>query len=105
MKKYLATLGGILCFGLASWLVYLFFEGDSCADAGGSFNSLIAQCFIAPGESYTPMYRKGTGIFWLIYGFTSLVVGLIITAIFGGLAFALRSFWFHVLRSSRQQNS
>lgn len=101
MAKHLATFGGILCIGLASWLVYLFFEGDSCADAGGSFNSLIAQCFIDSEENYIPMYRKGTAFFWAIYGVVSLVVGLILAAVLGGLAFGLRSLWVDVLRSSR----
>ena len=64
MRKFIAPFLGILCFSTAAWLVYLFFEGDACADAGGSFNSLIAQCFTAPGDSYTPLYRNATWVFW-----------------------------------------
>jgi hypothetical protein len=101
MRKFLAPTAAILCFGIAAWLVYLFFEGDSCADAGGSFNPLIAQCFTAPGEGYIPLYRKATWIFWAFYTFLSLVVGVFVIGLLGGIVAGLRSLWFDVLRGSR----
>ena len=103
MRKYLAVAASILCFGTAAWLVYLLFEGDSCADAGGSFNSLVAQCFMAPGDSYVPLYRKATWIFWVIYSLVSLVAGVLVMGLLGGIVAGLRSLWFDVLQGSRQR--
>ena len=103
MRKHLFPIAGILCFSAAGWLVYLFFEGDSCADAGGAFSSLTAQCLTAPGESYIPTYRTGTWFFWAIYGFASLLVGVLIAGILGGIVAGLRSLWFDVLQGSRRR--
>ena len=101
MRKYLAPAAGIACLGMSSWLVYLFFEGDSCLDAGGSFSSLTAQCLTAPGAVHIPLYRKATWIFWVFHGAASLVVGLAFAGILGGLVAGLRSLWSDVLRGSR----
>lgn len=100
MMKYLVPIAGILCFGAAGWLVYLFFEGGFCADSGGAFNFLAARCLTAEGESYTPIYRSGTWLFWTIYGLASVVVGVVIAGILGGAVAGLRSIWFDVLRGA-----
>lgn len=104
MRKFLAPIAVLLCFGVAAWLVYLFFEGDSCGDKGGSFNLLIAECFTVPGESYIPLYRKATWIFWVLYCFVSLIVGVLVTGLLGGLVAGLQSLWFDAVRGSRQQS-
>jgi len=103
MRKYLLPAAVILCFGIASWLVYLFFEGDSCADAGGSFSSLAAQCFMAPSETYIPLHRKATWAFWVLYSLVSLVTGIVLTGFLGGIVAGLRSLRFDVLRGPRQR--
>ena len=101
MRKYLAPAAGVLGFCIGAWLVYLFFEGDSCADAGGSFNSLIVQCFTATGDTYIPLYRKATWIFWVLYTLVTLVVGTVVSGILGGIIAGLHSLWFDVLKGSR----
>jgi hypothetical protein len=100
MKQYLSPIAAILCFAAAGWLVYLFFEGDSCADAGGAFRSLTAQCLTAPGETYTPVYRTGTWLFWVVYCLASLVVAVLMGGALGGIVAGLRSLWFDVLMGS-----
>lgn len=101
MRKYLVPAAGILCLGLSSWLVYLFFAGDSCSDAGGSFSSLAGQCLVAPGETYVPLYRQATWIFWVLYGALSLGLGLAFLGLLYGAAAGVRSLWGDVLHGAR----
>jgi hypothetical protein len=101
MKCTIVSIVGALCFLAGAWLAYLFFEGDACADAGGGAITWLGQCSTAPGETYTPMYRNGTWIFWVLYGIASIVVGWLIAALLAGIVFGLRSFWFDVIVSSR----
>ena len=100
MKCTIVSIVGALCFLAGAWLAYIFFEGDACADAGGVLN-WFAQCSTAPGKTYTPMYRNGTWIFWVLYGIASIVVGWLIAALLAGIVFGLRSLWFDVIRGSR----
>ena len=98
MSSRLISIVSILGFGIAAWLVYLFFESDSCMEVGGSFEYMRFRCNTAPDVTYTPLYRAAKPAFWAIYGAFSILAGLLVTGLLVGVVAGLRSLWCDVLR-------
>jgi hypothetical protein len=100
MSIRLISIISIFGFAVAAWLVYLFFESDSCMDAGGSFEYLRFRCNTGSDLSYTFLYRSAKPAFWVIYGICTLLAGIFITGILGGVIAGVRSLWSDVLRGT-----
>ena len=100
MSNRLISFISIFGFAIAAWLVYLFFEGDSCMDAGGSFDYLRFHCNTGPDLIYTYIYRTAKPAFWVIYGICTLLTGIFIAGALGGVIAGARSLWTDVLRGT-----
>ena len=88
-SKFLIPAASILGVCIAAYLVYVFFDGDSCADAGGSYKYLRLHCDIPADISYESMLWSGTLAFWAIYATLTVITGALLTGAIVGVAFGL----------------
>ena len=60
----LATIG-LAAACLSAYGLFVFFEADSCLDAGGVFDDSALRCDILPTVRYTPVFfRSGLYVLW-----------------------------------------
>lgn len=97
------VLTGLAVLALSASLTLLFFEGDSCLDAGGAFHALAYRCELADGRHYVSLVWKARWPFWGLYAVITLFVAAPLCALGVGLAAGLdsglRSLWFDGVRN------
>lgn len=89
---------GLGVLALSGWLVLLFFEGDSCGDAGGAFHAIAYRCELADGRGYTTLVSRARWPFWVLHAALAFVLATALGALGTGLAWGLRSLWIDVIR-------